>query len=107
MGYCHFADTSKIADFIERTLRDTGAIQNDELDDEHPNDITSVPIMPSIIINGTLILGDDSEFLQDFTQVGGSTGVTDILGMHTERDMMVMCSSSESKEEDRSDILTE
>ena len=57
--------------------------------------------MPSMIINGTLILGNESEF---FTQVGGSTGVTDVLGMYTQTDMTLTHLSLGSEEGSESDV---
>jgi len=68
MGYRRLADTSKIADFIERTLRDAGAIHANVLEEESEVNVENhtMPILPNMTLDGRLVVGNEFE-INSFT----------------------------------------
>ena len=77
-GLHRLTDTSQINDFIECTLRDAGAIHDETIQDGISEPFRSAPDMLNMLINGSLVLGD--EFSSDSTQIGDIMG---LLGMPT------------------------
>ncbi|THH04412.1 hypothetical protein EW146_g10186 [Bondarzewia mesenterica] len=70
MGYLRFQKTSRILDFIERTIRDAGAIHADG--DEavvNAGDIALNPaiptVVPNMVINGSLIVPDEEDLAEE------------------------------------------
>ena len=57
-----------------------------------------------MLVDSVLVLGDDSELLDQFTHSENSAGFTGVLGTHTQTDMMLMCSSSGSEEGSESNV---
>ena len=66
-------DTSPINDFIECTLQDAGAIHDETIQDGISEPFRSTPDMPNMLINGSLVLGD--EFSSDSMQIGDIMGL--------------------------------
>jgi len=61
MGYRRMADSSQIADFINQTLCDAGAIHVEALDsaEQEHFDNSDTPVTPQMVIGGMLVLADE------------------------------------------------
>ena len=111
MGYRRLADTSKIADFIERTLRDAGAIHADVLEEESEVNVENhtMPILPNMTLDGRLVVGDEFE-INSFTHHIATDEAASSLGTTgTDEDVWMQRSDEEEdgSETDNGSILGE